>query len=93
MGVLIEYNWMHAVGGTIACAPARAAEHSGAATHATHNWAWFLGKQEVKKFVEEIKAAGNAVAELYEYPGEGHAFMNKDPDSIERMKSAPLLAC
>ena len=49
-----------------------------------------LDLQEVKKFVEGIKAAGNATAELYEYQGEGHAFMNKDPDSIERMKSAPL---
>ena len=47
-----------------------------------------LALQEVKKFVEDIKGAGNAVAELYEYQGEGHAFMNKDPDSIERMKSA-----
>ena len=40
--------------------------------------------------MEGIKGAGNAVSELYEYQGEGHAFMNKDPDSIERMKSAPL---
>ena len=39
--------------------------------------------------MEDIKAAGNTAVELYEYQGEGHAFMNKDPDSIERMKSAP----
>lgn len=45
--------------------------------------------QDVKKFVEEIKAAGGH-AELYLYQGEGHAFMNAKPDSLERMQSAPL---
>lgn len=40
--------------------------------------------------MDKIKAAGgNAVT--YVYPGEGHAFMNAQSDSIERMKSGLLI--
>ncbi len=45
-----------------------------------------VAMQDVRKFVDEIKAAGGD-AVLYVYPGEGHAFMNAQSDSIERMKS------
>lgn len=48
-------------------------------------------RQDVKNFVEEIKAAGGT-AELYLYEGEQHAFMNEKEDSIERMQSAPAAA-
>lgn len=44
----------------------------------------------MRKYVDQIKAAGgNAVT--YVYPGEGHAFMNAQSDSIERMKSGLLI--
>lgn len=45
--------------------------------------------QEVKKYVDDINAAGGN-AQVFVYPGEGHAFMNKQSDSLGRMKSASL---
>ena len=48
--------------------------------------------QEVEEYVEKIKAAGGH-ATVYVYPGEGHAFMNSDPDSFKRMDSEPPLHC
>ncbi|BDA45824.1 hypothetical protein COCOBI_07-6110 [Coccomyxa sp. Obi] len=44
---------------------------------------------DVEKYVGQIKAAGGD-ATVYVYPGEGHAFMNSRPDSIERMKTADV---
>ena len=44
--------------------------------------------QEVEEYVEKIKAGGGN-ATVYTYPGEGHAFMNSDPDSFKRMESEP----
>ncbi|EIE22596.1 alpha/beta-hydrolase [Coccomyxa subellipsoidea C-169] len=49
----------------------------------------FFPEEDVRKFVDEIKAAGGD-AVLYVYPGEGHAFMNAQSDSIERMKTAGI---
>lgn len=46
--------------------------------------------QDVEKYVGQIKATGGD-ATVYVYPGEGHAFMNSRPDSIERMKSKLLV--
>lgn len=45
--------------------------------------------QEVEEYVEKIKAGGGD-ATVYVYPGEGHAFMNSDPDSFKRMESKAL---
>lgn len=45
--------------------------------------------QEVEEYVEKIKAGGGQ-AMIYVYPGEGHAFMNSDPDSFKRMESEAL---
>ena len=42
--------------------------------------------QEVEEYVSKIKAAGGH-ATVHVYPGEGHAFMNSDPDSFKRMDS------
>lgn len=42
--------------------------------------------QTVSDFVEKVKAAGGT-ADLFVYPGEGHAFMNAGDDIIKRMKS------
>ena len=36
--------------------------------------------------MNKIKSDGGD-ATVYVYPGEGHAFMNSDPDSFKRMKS------
>jgi hypothetical protein len=41
----------------------------------------------VKGVVDKINAAGGT-AELFVYPGEGHAFMNAGEDILKRMKSA-----
>ena len=45
--------------------------------------------QEVEEYVDKVKAGGGD-ATVYVYPGEGHAFMNSDPDSFKRMDSEPL---
>ncbi len=45
--------------------------------------------QEVEEYVEKIKAGGGN-ATVHVYPGEGHAFMNSDPDSFKRMESEAL---
>ena len=42
--------------------------------------------QEVEEYVGKVKAAGGH-ATVHVYPGEGHAFMNSDPDSFKRMDS------
>ena len=42
--------------------------------------------QEVEVYVSKIKAAGGH-ATVHVYPGEGHAFMNSEPDSFKRMDS------
>jgi acetyl esterase/lipase len=40
--------------------------------------------------VDDINAAGGH-AQVFVYPGQGHAFMNSDPDSLKRMKSMSLI--
>ena len=45
-----------------------------------------MSLQEVEEYVSKVKAAGGN-ATVHVYPGEGHAFMNSDPDSFKRMDS------
>ena len=45
--------------------------------------------QEVEEYVEKIEAGGGQAMTCV-YPGEGHAFMNSDPDSFKRMDSEAL---
>ncbi|CAL5220211.1 g2187 [Coccomyxa viridis] len=49
----------------------------------------FFPCKEVEEYVEKIKAGGGN-ATVHVYPGEGHAFMNSDPDSFKRMETAGI---
>ncbi|CAK0782813.1 hypothetical protein CVIRNUC_006008 [Coccomyxa viridis] len=49
----------------------------------------FFPAKEVEEYVGKIKAAGGH-ATVHVYPGEGHAFMNSDPDSFKRMDTAGI---